>query len=133
MRIRKAGILATIAVALVSAPAAAPQTPDAVVQQIIGGAPFKAAAAFIAADYDRFVRDLITLTEIPAPPFKEQARAKAYADMLRQHGLSDVEIDAEGNAMGVRKGSGGGPMLAVVAHLDTVFPEGTDVRVRRDG
>ena len=53
--------------------------------------------------------------------------------MLRQQGLTDVEIDAEGNAMGVRKGTGGGPMVAVVAHLDTVFPEGTDVKVKRQG
>jgi len=42
-------------------------------------------------------------------------------------------MDAEGNVMGLRKGSGGGPMLAVLAHLDTVFPEGTDVKVKRTG
>jgi acetylornithine deacetylase/succinyl-diaminopimelate desuccinylase-like protein len=53
--------------------------------------------------------------------------------MLRQHGLADVEMDPEGNVMGVRRGTGGGPMLAIVAHLDTVFPEGTDVTVKREG
>jgi acetylornithine deacetylase/succinyl-diaminopimelate desuccinylase-like protein len=42
-------------------------------------------------------------------------------------------MDQEGNVMGVRKGTGQAPMLAVVAHLDTVFPEGTDVKVKRDG
>ena len=47
------------------------------------------------------------------------ARAKAYLEMLRQQGLSDVEMDGAGNVMGVRKGSGTGPMVAVVAHLDT--------------
>jgi tripeptide aminopeptidase len=73
------------------------------------------------------------LTEIPAPPFKEQARGKALLEMLRQQGLSDVEMDAEGNVMGIRKGPGSGPMLAVVAHMDTVFPEGTDVKVKRQG
>jgi acetylornithine deacetylase/succinyl-diaminopimelate desuccinylase-like protein len=51
--------------------------------------------------------------------------------MLKAHGLSDVEIDAEGNAIGVRKGTGGGPLVVVSAHLDTVFPEGTDVKVKR--
>lgn len=107
------------------------QTPD--VRRLIDSAPFKQAAAFIDADYDRFVKELIALTEIPAPPFKEQARAKAYAGMLREAGLADVEIDAEGNAMGVRKGTGGAPMLAVLAHLDTVFPEETDVKVKRQG
>ncbi len=53
--------------------------------------------------------------------------------MLRDAGLSDVETDAAGNVMGVRKGTGSGPMLAVLAHLDTVFPEGTDVTVKREG
>jgi tripeptide aminopeptidase len=109
------------------------QTPDARIQRIKDSADFKQATAFIEADYERFVHELITLTEIPAPPFKEQQRAKAFLEMLKQSGLSDVEMDAEGNVMGVRKGSGAGPMLAVVAHLDTVFPEGTDVKVKREG
>ena len=67
---------------------------------------FKQAAAFIQADQDRFVRELVTLTEIPAPPFKEQARGEAFMEMLRQQGLSDVEMDAEGNVMGIRRGTG---------------------------
>ena len=109
------------------------EQPSELVQRIRGSAQFAEASAFIDADYDRFVNELVALTEIPAPPFKEQARAKAYLEMLRRQGLSDVEIDAEGNAMGVRKGTGGGSMVAVLAHLDTVFPEGTDVTVKRQG
>jgi acetylornithine deacetylase/succinyl-diaminopimelate desuccinylase-like protein len=112
---------------------AAAQTPDAAVARIVGSAEFKQATTFIDGDYDRFVRELIALNEIPAPPFKEAARAKAFLARLKESGLSDVELDAEGNAMGVRKGTGDGPMLAVVAHLDTVFPEGTSVKVKRDG
>jgi acetylornithine deacetylase/succinyl-diaminopimelate desuccinylase-like protein len=53
--------------------------------------------------------------------------------MLRAHGLAGVERDAEGNVMGVRRGSGGGPLIAIAAHLDTVFPAGTNVTVKRDG
>ena len=117
-----------------TASVAGAQTPDARVREIVDGASFKAAAAFIAGDQDRFVRELIALTEIPAPPFKEQARAKAFMEMLRQHGLTDVEMDPEGNVMGLRRGGSAGPgLLLVNAHLDTVFPEGTDVRVRREG
>ena len=116
----------------ISLPAGA-QTPDAAVKRIVESAEFKQATAFIEGDYDRFVRELIALTEIPAPPFKEAARAKAYLAMLQASGLSDIEMDAEGNAMGVRKGTGGGSMVAVLAHLDTVFPEGTDVKVKREG
>ncbi len=106
---------------------------DAAVQRLRDSAQFKQAAAFLDDDYERFVRELITLTEIPAPPFKEQARAKAFLELLRDAGLTAVELDDEGNAMGVRKGTGDGSMVAVLAHLDTVFPEGTDVTVKRQG
>jgi len=112
------------------------QTADALVSGIISSANFKSATTFFEGDHDRFVRELITLTEIPAPPFKEKARATAYLEMLRGLGLSDAEMDAEGNVMGIRRGTGNAadrPVLAVLAHLDTVFPEGTDVKVKRDG
>jgi tripeptide aminopeptidase len=87
----------------------------------------------VSRDHDRFIREVIQITEIEAPPFKEEKRAKAFAEMLRQSGLSEVEIDQEGNAIGLRKGTGNGPLIAIAAHLDTVFPEGTDVKVRREG
>jgi tripeptide aminopeptidase len=115
------------------------QAPDARVRGILESPKFRDAVAFIQSDQDRFVRELIALTEIPAPPFKEQARARAFMEMLRQLGLSNVEMDAEGNVMGIRRGVSpkpageGGPLLLVNAHLDTVFPEGTDVKVKRQG
>jgi tripeptide aminopeptidase len=93
----------------------------------------RAAAAKLAADYDRTVAELVRITETPAPPFKERARAELYATMLREHGLKEVEIDTEGNVTAVRPGTAGGPLLAVSAHLDTVFPEGTAIKVRREG
>ena len=108
------------------------QTPPTGAEAIVGSPSFLAASDFLARDYDRFVRELITLTEIPAPPFKETARAASFLQMLRASGLVDVETDAEGNVMGVRRGANRA-MLAVLAHLDTVFPEGTDVHVKRDG
>ena len=130
----RSAVLSVVLVAAAAASSAA-QTPDATVRGLVDGPKFKQAVAFIQADQDRFVRELIALTEIPAPPFKEQARAKAFMEMLRQHGLSDVEMDAEGNVMGLRRGTApaGGPVLVVNAHLDTVFPEGTDVKVKRQG
>jgi acetylornithine deacetylase/succinyl-diaminopimelate desuccinylase-like protein len=104
-------------------------------QQLVGSVAYQSAVAEFDRDYDRFVRELILLTEIPAPPFKEQVRAEAYAKLLREVGLTDVQIDAEGNALGLWRGTGGdaAPLLAVAAHLDTVFPEGTDVQVKRSG
>jgi acetylornithine deacetylase/succinyl-diaminopimelate desuccinylase-like protein len=124
-------VLASCVIAA-SIAAARAQTPSGGAESIISSTAFTAASDFLARDYDRFVRELITLTEIPAPPFKEAARAAAFLQMLRASGLSDVEADAEGNVMGVRRGTDR-TMLAVLAHLDTVFPEGTDVHVKRDG
>jgi tripeptide aminopeptidase len=102
-------------------------------QRIVATPKFQAAEDFISKDHERFVREIIQINEVEAPPFKEEARAKLYADMLRQTGLTEVQIDAEGNVIGVRKGATGGPMIAIAAHLDTVFPEGTNVKVRREG
>ena len=77
-------------------------------------------------------RDLIELTEIPAPPFGEENRARRFAEMLRQAGLSDVTIDDVGNVIGRRPGKSGDRVIAYSAHLDTVFPLETDVTVRFD-
>ena len=115
---------------------AAPDPSAEAVRKIVAAPSFKLAAQKLADDYDRTVADIITLTEIPAPPFKEAARAQAYLAMLRAHGLSEVEMDAEGNVMGLRLGSdhsATGKVVVIAAHLDTVFPEGTDVKVRRQG
>jgi tripeptide aminopeptidase len=101
-------------------------------QRILSDPKFKAAEDFVAKDHDRFVRELIQITEVPAPPFKEEKRAKVYADLLKQSGISDVQIDSEGNVIGLRKGTGNGPLIAIAAHLDTVFPEGTNIKVRRE-
>lgn len=79
------------------------------------------------------IEDLIELTEIPAPPFKEQARALRFAEMLRTTGLTDVAIDSVGNVIGRRPGSEGSRVVAIAAHLDTVFPDDTDVTVRIEG
>lgn len=72
----------------------------------------------------------IELTEIEAPPFKEEKRALVYADYFRTLGLDSVWIDEVGNVLGLYKGSEGQRTVALDAHLDTVFPEGTDVKVR---
>lgn len=73
----------------------------------------------------------IELTEIPAPPFMEEVRAAAFADRLRAAGVDSVWIDAVGNVMGFIPGTEGSKTVALNAHLDTVFPEGTDVTVRQ--
>jgi tripeptide aminopeptidase len=146
LRVSRCALAAVLSLAL-AAPAFAqskpvpppkPVTPaqaDKALAKIRGGAGFKTALATLDAQHDRIVADTITLTEIPAPPFKEQKRALAYMAMLKAHGLADVEMDAEGNVMGLRRGTGKpvGPVVVIAAHLDTVFPEETNVEVRREG
>lgn len=73
------------------------------------------------------------ICEIPAPPFKEAARALDYRRRFEALGLTNVRIDSVGNVIGERRGTGGGPTIVVAGHLDTVFPEGTDVTVRKVG
>jgi tripeptide aminopeptidase len=127
---------ALVAGTLIAGPAIAQDVAPAhteTVKRIMESPAYKTAVGALEKDHDRWIEEVVKITEIPAPPFKEQERSKAYMEMLKAHGLTDVEIDQEGNAMGMRKGTGGGPLVVVSAHLDTVFPEGTDVSVRRDG
>lgn len=137
LRVSRYVLAAALSVTLASGAAAQtrPATADKAISRIRDSAGFQAALAALDRDHDRIIADTITLTEIPAPPFKEQKRAEAYMAMLKAHGLSDVEMDAEGNVMGLRRGTGpaGAPLVVIAAHLDTVFPEETNVKVRREG
>jgi tripeptide aminopeptidase len=75
----------------------------------------------------------VSLCEIAAPPFGEARRAAEYRRRLTALGLRNVRSDAEGNVIGERPGTGDGPTVVIAGHLDTVFPESTDVRTRRVG
>lgn len=106
---------------------------EATIASLMSSAAVQAALAAIRRDDELTLADQIALTEIESPPFHESVRAADYARRLRELGLTDVRIDAVGNVIGVRPGTGGGPRLAIGAHLDTVFPGGTDVKVRQEG
>jgi tripeptide aminopeptidase len=80
-----------------------------------------------------FIEEQIRICEIPAPPFHEDARGKELERLFKQLGLQDVRIDKAGNVIGVRPGASAHPNLLFQAHLDTVFPEETNVKVTRDG
>jgi acetylornithine deacetylase/succinyl-diaminopimelate desuccinylase-like protein len=123
----------TIACWIMTAAAAWAQDAQSVVDRISNHSAVRNAQQFVDSDHDRVIREIIAINEVAAPPFKESERAKLFAQMLRESGLQGVEIDPEGNVLGLRKGTGSGPLVAIAAHLDTVFPEGTDVRVKREG
>jgi acetylornithine deacetylase/succinyl-diaminopimelate desuccinylase-like protein len=103
---------------------------DAAYQAILANPSVVKAVAAIKADDTRTIEEQRRITEIPAPPFKERVRAQYLLQRFKELGLSDASIDSEGNVIGLRKGAGAGPKLVVSAHLDTVFPEGTDVTVK---
>ena len=75
----------------------------------------------------------VSICQIPAPPFHESQRALELRRRFRAVGLSNVRIDSEGNVIGERTGTGEGPTVVISGHLDTVFPEGTKVTVKRTG
>jgi tripeptide aminopeptidase len=79
------------------------------------------------------VKELIELTEIPAPPFKESARAQKVKQLFEGAGADKVWIDSIGNVLAMRYGKKATQTVVLDAHLDTVFPEGTDVTVKHHG
>ena len=91
------------------------------------------ALAWADAHAAEIAEEAVRICEIPAPTFEEGERAKYVRGRFEALGLRDVTIDAAGNVVGRRPGKGGGPGLAMAAHLDTVFPQGTDVTVKRQG
>lgn len=107
--------------------------PRAKVRALLVDHKVEAALEFAERNEPSVIDYQIELTEIPAPPFNEHARGRAYARMFRERGLQDVRTDDVGDVLGLRPGRNASPLLVLSAHLDTVFPEGTDVTVKRDG
>ncbi len=100
---------------------------------LLQNAAVKAAVAGAKASEPQTIEDQIRFCEIPAPPFKEEARGKELQRVFQQLGLQNVRVDKVGNVLGTYAGKAPHPHLVIAAHLDTVFPEGTDVRVKREG
>jgi len=92
----------------------------------------RSAMAWFKPNLDLINSQQIRLTEIPAPAFQEAHRAAAVKELLSAAGLK-VNIDAAGNVIGTLPGVNENEIVTLSAHLDTVFPAGTDVKVRRDG
>ncbi|MDP2872385.1 MAG: M20/M25/M40 family metallo-hydrolase [Bacillota bacterium] len=95
----------------------------------------KKAMARIEELVEDTVAATIKICEVEAPPFLEGPRAELVADMMREVGLSDVHVDEGPSAVGFLPAESGrkGEALLLAAHIDTVFPAGTDVRVKREG
>lgn len=115
--------------------AAAPvsaQRPDSV-QALARTPAVRTALARARESEARTLDDQVRFCEVPAPPFNEAARGELLRRAFVALGLQRVRVDAAGNVLGERPGASPRPHLVVAAHLDTVFPPDTDVRVRREG
>jgi tripeptide aminopeptidase len=119
----------TAAILLCIAPMLVSQTPS----EILAKPDVQAAMQSIKTNESHFIDEQIRICEIASPPFHEEKRAAELATLFREAGLLNVRIDHAGNVLGDRPGASPRPHLVIAAHLDTVFPPGTDVHVTREG
>lgn len=87
---------------------------------------------WLARNVSWITEQQIRITEIPAPPFQESHRAAAIRTLFAASGL-EVEVDNIGNVIGTLAGTNDKEVVVLSAHLDTVFPVSTEVKVRREG
>ena len=105
---------------------------QAAVDKLTACETIKAAIDAVKRDDEKTLADQIAITEVEAPPFHEEVRAKDMVRRFEELGLK-ATIDEEGNVLARRAGTGNGPTLVLAAHLDTVFPAGTNPKVRKEG
>jgi len=103
------------------------------IKKITSNAAVKKAMQTIVDMEKETMSNHVLLTEIPSPPYKEKIRAAKFAEMIKAAGTDSVWTDTAGNVIALRKGKTGKKRVVLEAHMDTVFPEGTDVKVTYRG
>ncbi|MEP6920278.1 MAG: M20/M25/M40 family metallo-hydrolase [bacterium] len=103
------------------------------IQELLDSREVRTAFTFFELRAQEITEQQIEICSIPAPPFGERERAEFLRGRFISIGLTGARIDEVGNCVALRAGRSASPLLAVSAHLDTVFPPGTDVTVRRHG
>jgi acetylornithine deacetylase/succinyl-diaminopimelate desuccinylase-like protein len=132
-RFRVASLLLTLCVVDWNVVAGARRVPEPAVDLLLADKAVASARKAIREMETATIDTQIAVCEVPAPPFGEAARARLMKGHFERAGLTAVRIDQEGNVLGERPGRESGSRVVVSAHLDTVFPKGTDVRVTRKG
>ncbi len=113
-------------------PTAVALAPEQLVRELFASTGVQRAFQFFEKRADEITNDHIAICSIPAPPFGEKARAEHLQNKFREYGLTDAQIDAEGNCVALRRGASLTPLLVVSAHLDTVFPADTSITIRHE-
>lgn len=123
--------IAALLMALCGSVVVRAQSPAAV-QALAGQPTLRAALDAARAAEPQTVDDQVRFCEVPAPPFQEGSRGELLKKAFQDLGLQNVRVDRVGNVLGDRPGTQSRPRVVLAAHLDTVFPEGTEVRVTRE-
>ena len=131
VRVLRLAVMTGLALALATGAASAQEAPFP--GDLLKNAAVKAALDGAKASETQTIADQIRFCEIPAPPFKEEVRGRELQRVFEQLGLQNVRVDKVGNVLGDYAGAAPRPRVVIAAHLDTVFPEGTDVKVKREG
>ncbi|HKY43008.1 MAG TPA: M20/M25/M40 family metallo-hydrolase [Pyrinomonadaceae bacterium] len=106
-------------------------SPALTIRHLMSSTEVARAFRFFETNANAITDEHIRICSIPASPFGEHERAKYLSEKFSSLGLSEVEIDDEGNCLGLSKGSSQSPLMVVSAHLDTVFSSDTDFTVVR--
>ena len=133
---RTSRLLAVAAFSLIAATAlpaqTAPQYPTAWDPKLLDRPDIRSAMSMIERNFPQQVEEWVRLTEMPAKSGLEQARGAYLKAEFERQGLTPT-VDSIGNVIAVRKGTGGGPTIVIMAHMDVVFPNETPKQVRRAG
>ena len=106
--------------------------PEQILRELLVSPQVRGAFQFFETRAVEITEEQIAICSIPAPPFGEAQRAAYLQEKFLRLGLMEAQVDAEGNCVALRKGRSLAPLLVISAHLDTVFPPGTDFTVRRE-
>ena len=115
-----------------SVPAFTPVAPEEVVRGLLASEHVRRAFRSFEEQSESINEKHARICSIPAPPFGEAARAEYLRARFVECGLALARLDEAGNCVALRRGREEGPLLVLSAHLDTVFPAGTDCAVRRE-
>ncbi|HLM54634.1 MAG TPA: M20/M25/M40 family metallo-hydrolase, partial [Pyrinomonadaceae bacterium] len=115
-----------------ASPITTPAPPEETVRDLAASGSVRRAFAYFEARAAEINEEHARICAIPAPPFGEAERAEYLRARLAERGLEGATLDDEGNCLALRRGREETPPLVLSAHLDTVFPAGTDFTVRRD-
>lgn len=110
----------------------APQYPTSWDPTLMERPDIKSAMSLIEKNFPQQVEEWVRLTELPGKSGMEQARGAFVKAEFEKQGLTPT-VDSIGNIIAVRKGTGGGPTIVIMAHMDVVFPNETPKKVRRSG